>query len=95
MIRNFAILKLRSDARPDQVDALVAAMQHVSVKGMSGLIVHRDAALRPGNCDVLVVCDLEDEEACDLPSSQPLEPLGALRRRWPSRICAEVGVLSI
>jgi hypothetical protein len=63
MIRNFAILKLKSDARPDQVDALVAAMQHLRVKGMSGLIVHRDAALRPGNSDVLVVCDLEDEEA--------------------------------
>jgi hypothetical protein len=63
MIRNFVILKLRSDVRPDQIDALLEAMGRLTVKGMSGLIVYRDAALRPGNCDVLVVCDLEDEEA--------------------------------
>ena len=63
MIRNFALLKLRSDVPPDQVDSMFEAMRRLSVKGMSGLIVHRDAALRPGNCDVLVVCDLEDEEA--------------------------------
>jgi Stress responsive A/B Barrel Domain len=63
MIRNFAILKLRSEIRPDQIDALVEAMRRLEVKGMSGLVVHRDAALRPGNCDVLVVCDLEDDEA--------------------------------
>ena len=63
MIRNFAILKLRSDVRPDQVDVLIEAMRRLRVIGMSGLIVHRDASLRPGNCDVLVVCDLEDEEA--------------------------------
>jgi SpoVK/Ycf46/Vps4 family AAA+-type ATPase len=62
MIRNFAILKLRPDVRPDQVDVLIEAMRRLRVIGMSGLIVHRDAALRPGNCDVLVVCDLEDEE---------------------------------
>jgi hypothetical protein len=63
MIRNFAILKLRSDVRPDQVDVLIEAMRRLRVIGMSGLIVHRDASLRPGNCDVLIVCDLEDEEA--------------------------------
>ncbi|HXC79671.1 MAG TPA: Dabb family protein [Candidatus Acidoferrum sp.] len=63
MIRNFAILKLRSDVRPDQIDELFEALGRLRVNGMSGLIVHRDAALRPGNCDVLVVSDLEDEEA--------------------------------
>lgn len=63
LIRNFAMLKLRSDARPDQVDLLIEAMRRLRVTGMSGLIVHRDAALRPGNCNVLVVCGLEDEEA--------------------------------
>jgi hypothetical protein len=63
MIRNFAVLKLRSDAQPEQVDALIEALRRLRVMGMSGLILHRDATLRPGNCDVLLVCDLEDEEA--------------------------------
>jgi Stress responsive A/B Barrel Domain len=63
MIRNFALLKLKSDTRPDQVNTLIEAMRRLTVPGMSGLTVHRDAALRPGNSDVVIVCDLEDEEA--------------------------------
>jgi len=63
MIKHVAMFKLKSDVRPEQVDALFAAMRQLRIKGMSGLIMDRDAGLRPGNYDLLFMCDLEDEVA--------------------------------
>jgi Stress responsive A/B Barrel Domain len=63
MIRHVAMFKLKSDVRPEQVDALFAAMRRLRIKGMSSLTMDRDAGLRPDNYDVLFMCDLEDEVA--------------------------------
>jgi Stress responsive A/B Barrel Domain len=63
MIRNIVMVKLKAGVRPETLDAFTDAMLRLQVPGMTGLTTYRDAGLRDGNCDVVVICDLENEEA--------------------------------
>jgi hypothetical protein len=65
MIRSIAILKLKAGVRPELVDPLIDAMRRLQISGMTGMKTYRDAGLRAGNCDLVFICDLEDEEAYD------------------------------
>jgi hypothetical protein len=63
MIRHVALFRLRGGVDPDMVVAFVEAIRKVHVDGLRRLEVGPDLGLRDGNCDLAVVCDLDDRDA--------------------------------
>jgi Stress responsive A/B Barrel Domain len=63
VIRNLVLAKLKPGITDDKVDRLVNELQGMQIPGMINLTVARDAGLREGNLDLVVVTDLDDEDA--------------------------------
>jgi hypothetical protein len=63
MIRHVALFKLRHGADPEMILAFVKAIRQIHVDGLRRLDVGTDLGLRDGNCELAVVCDLDDKAA--------------------------------
>jgi hypothetical protein len=63
MIRNIVLVKLKPDVSEEQVERAENALLGMQMPGLLNLTVGRDAGLRDGNLDIVVVADLADEEA--------------------------------
>jgi hypothetical protein len=61
VIRNVVLMKLKDGVSGAQVDAAVAALRRLECEGMLRLTVGRNLGMRPGNWDLAVVSDFEDE----------------------------------
>ncbi len=63
MIRNVVLAKLKPGTQPEQVERLTTELQGMQIPGMISLSVGTDAGLREGNMDMVIVTDLDDEDA--------------------------------
>lgn len=63
MIRNLVLVWLKDGVDDAAVDRMVDSLLGLQVPGLLGISCGRDAGLRPGNADLGLVADLEDEEA--------------------------------
>lgn len=62
-IRNVVTVKLRSDADPARVDALVEAFRAMDCPGTLSYTVGTDAGLREGNWSLAIVADFVDVDS--------------------------------
>lgn len=63
MVRNVVIAHLKEGTPPAAVDAVILALEALRVPGLLRMTLGRDLGLRPGNADLAIVSDLEDEAA--------------------------------
>lgn len=63
VIRNVVLLWLREDAEDAAVERMINSLLGMQMPGLLNLSCARDAGLREGNADVVLIADLEDEEA--------------------------------
>lgn len=63
MIRNVTVVKLNPDADQALADRAVAEIRTLQIEGMVSISAGRDLGLKEGTFDLVVTCDLVDEEA--------------------------------
>ena len=63
MIRHVILIKFRPETTREQVDALIAAMHALEIRGLRDFSIGTDLGLREGNMSYAGVFDFEDEDA--------------------------------
>ena len=63
MIRHIVLVKFRPETTREQVEALIAAMRALEIRGARDYSIGTDLGLREGNMSYAGVFDFEDEEA--------------------------------
>jgi Stress responsive A/B Barrel Domain len=61
MIRHILLIKLKPEATPGQVEAFMREIAAIAFPGRTNVVVGRDLGLRPGNFDLAVSGDFQDE----------------------------------
>jgi hypothetical protein len=61
MIRHLVLMHFKPEARPEQVEDVVAGLRAIHLDGLLDLTIAPDAGLRDGNADLAIVADFVDE----------------------------------